>query len=87
MVAWTRVPRRSLWAPHHSSSPGVLLSEACALDGWVALLEAVYVQLAIHRGRQVAVPVCSRPPQVPLRKAREALEFLDLVSVGRVQSQ
>ena len=47
-----------------------LLSEACAVDARVALLEAVYVQIAIHRGRQVAVPVCP-PAQVPLRRARE----------------
>ena len=47
-----------------------LLSEACAVDGRVALSEAVFVQLAIHRGGQVAVPVCPLS-QVALRRARE----------------
>ena len=58
---------------HHISALAqeFLLGQACAEDGRVALLEAVYVQLAIHRGRQMAVP--AGPSQPPLlRRAREA---------------
>ena len=43
----------------------VLLAEACQVDGRVALLEVVCTNVAIHLGREWAVPEAIRPQSTP----------------------
>ena len=49
---------------HHISGNAqeFLLGQACAVDGRVALLEAVHVQLAMHWGRHVGPRQVQHPP-------------------------
>ena len=51
---------------HHISANAqeFLLGQACAVDGRVALLEAVYVQLAIHRGSAMDDQFLQRVPML-----------------------
>ena len=83
----------SVWM-RRQGFPAVLMSEACRVDGRVALLEAVYVVIAIHMGRGGVVPpdrafgiesrrTVGRPP-VPTTSVDSNWLQLDQVSLEEI---
>ena len=59
LTDWLRrqgFPAVQPWNLFSAHAQEFLLSEACRADNRVALLEAVYVIIAIHKGREGALP-------------------------------